>query len=91
VRHSAQRLDDALLAAADRVYALTRAHRDLLATRFPAHAAKAAVLREAAGLPDPDVADPYGGADDVYGQCADRIEEALKILIRRKDHAEHPR
>jgi protein-tyrosine phosphatase len=91
VRHSAQRLDEALLASADAVYALTRAHRDLVVSRYPAHAAKVSVLREAAGLPDPDVADPYGGTEAVYGECADRIEEALNILIRRKDHAPHPR
>ena len=89
--HSARQLDEAMLAAADEVYALTRAHRDIIASRFPASAAKVAVLREAAGLPGPDVADPYGQSDAVYEACAARIEEALKILIRRSPHAQNAR
>ncbi len=49
------------------------------------------MLREAAGLRDVDVADPYGEPDAVYEACAANIEEALKILIRRNSHAENPR
>lgn len=91
VRHSGRQLDAAMLAEADQVYALTRAHRARIVAAFPAHAAKVAVLREAAGLPDPDVDDPYGFPDAVYEDCASRIEEALDILIRRSSHAEHSR
>lgn len=91
LRHLARQLDETMLAEADRTYALTRAHRDVIVARFPAHAAKVAVLREAAGLPDADVADPYAEPDEVYEQCAARIEEALKILIRRNPHAENSR
>ncbi|HEX4047937.1 MAG TPA: low molecular weight protein arginine phosphatase [Elusimicrobiota bacterium] len=89
--HLARQLDEAMLAGADAAYALTRSHKDVIVARFPAHAAKVAVLREAAGLPDPDVADPYAEPDEVYEACAARIEEALKILIRRKPHAEDSR
>lgn len=89
--HSARQLDEEILAAADQVYALTRAHRDIIAARFPASAAKVAVLREAAGLPGADVADPYGRSDAVYEECAALIEEALKILVRRIPHAENAR
>jgi protein-tyrosine-phosphatase len=49
-------------------------------------------LREAAGLPDADIDDPYGESDSVYESCAVSIEEALNILIQRcHDHAEIPR
>jgi protein-tyrosine-phosphatase len=89
--HLARQLDEAMLAGADLTYALTRAHRDVIVARFPAYAAKVVVLREAAGLPDPDVADPYAEPDEVYEECAARIEEALKILIRRNSHAENSR
>jgi protein-tyrosine-phosphatase len=87
----ARQLDETMCAGADRIYALTRAHRDFIVANFPAHAAKVAVLREAAGLPDADVKDPYGESDGVYEQCVANIEEALKILIRRNSHAENPR
>lgn len=89
--HSARQLDDEMMAGADAVYALTRAHRATIVSRFPKHAAKVAVLREAAGLPGPDVADPYGGTDAVYEDCAARIEEALNALIRRITHAQNAR
>jgi protein-tyrosine phosphatase len=88
-KHIAHQLDAEMLAAADEVYALTRGHKSVIASRFPAHAAKVKVLREAAGLPDADVEDPYGESDGVYESCALSIEEALNILIQRSDnHAE---
>ncbi len=91
VRHQARQVDAAMMAEADAVYALTRAHRDRLARLFAAHAAKIAVLREAAGLPGPDVDDPYGMPDSVYEECASRIDEALAVLIRRNHDASHSR
>ena len=89
--HVARQLSDGMLAAADRVYALAREHKAVMIDRFPAHAAKIEVLREAAGLPDADVEDPYGESDAVYEECAARIEEALTILTRRNPHAENAR
>jgi protein-tyrosine phosphatase len=81
--HAARRVDEDMVAAADKIYALTRAHREALAAEFPEHARKFSVLREEAGLSEVDVADPAGGTDADYALCADRIEEALKIVIRR--------
>ncbi|MDE2490987.1 MAG: RpiB/LacA/LacB family sugar-phosphate isomerase, partial [Elusimicrobia bacterium] len=91
VRHASRALDERLLDEADAVYALSREHRDEIVRRFPALAAKTAVLREAAGLPGPDVPDPVGEDDAVYEACAARIEEALDVLIRRSSHAENAR
>jgi protein-tyrosine phosphatase len=90
-RHVARQLDAPMLAEADEVYALTEGHASVIKARFPAHAAKVAVLRAAAGLPDADVDDPYGESDAVYEACTARIEEALRILIRRKSHVENSR
>lgn len=89
--HLASQLEESMLAAADTTYALTRSHREIIVARFPSHAAKVVVLRQAAGLPDADVADPYGEPDEAYELCAEKIEEALKILIRRNSHAENSR
>lgn len=91
VTHSARQLDETMMLESDEIYALTRSHRDVIAARFPKHAAKVAVLREAAGLPGADVSDPYGENDAVYEACAARIEEALTILIRRSPHAQNAR
>jgi protein-tyrosine-phosphatase len=89
--HLAVQLDERMCADADQIYALTSGHRAIIVSRFPAHAAKVAVLRQAAGLPDPDVSDPYGEPDAVYEACAANIESALTILIRRNSHAENSR
>jgi protein-tyrosine-phosphatase len=91
VSHLARQLDEAQCADADQIYALTREHAGLIAAAFPVHAKKVAVLRQAAGLKDADVEDPYAEPDAVYEECAARIEEALKILIRRNSHAENSR
>jgi protein-tyrosine phosphatase len=91
-KHIARQLGEEMLAGADEVYALTRQHKAIIIARFPKYAAKIKVLREAAGLPDADVEDPYGESDGVYEACAASIEEALNILIQRCDnHAEIPR
>lgn len=89
--HSARQLDERMMAESDAIYALTRSHRAVIVSRFPAHAAKVAVLREAAGLPGTDVADPYGESDAAYEECAVLIEEALTVLIRRSSHAQNAR
>ncbi len=83
--HRARRADEGLIAAADRVYAMTRAQKYALAARFPAHAGKISVLREAAGLGG-DVEDPIGRPDAAYEACAASLEEALTVLTRRNAH-----
>jgi protein-tyrosine phosphatase len=91
VTHRSRLVEEAMLAEADAVYALSREHRDALVERFPAHAPKVAVLREAAGLSPVDVEDPLGESEGVYEECAARIEEALNILVRRTPHAQDAR
>jgi protein-tyrosine phosphatase len=91
VHHVARQLEVEMVAEADVTYALTRGHKAVIDRRFPAHAGKTVVLREAAGFPDVDVEDPYGESDEIYEECAARIEEALRILIRRKSHVENSR
>lgn len=81
--HRARRVDGAVLASADAVFVMERAHRDELAARFPAHAAKVALLREAAGLTPAEVEDPVGADAAEYEACAASIEEALKIIVSR--------
>lgn len=87
VAHHARRLTAQIVAEADEIYAMTRAHRDEIVARFPEAAAKTSVLREAAGLTPADVADPVGGDEAAYEASAASIEEALAILIRRTTDA----
>ena len=68
--HRAQAVTPALMAGAERVYAMTQAHADALRSRFPAYADRVFVLR-------PQIPDPYGGDDHVYAQCAQMLIQAL--------------
>ena len=83
--HRARRVDADMLAGADEVYVMERAHREELAKRFPAHAGKIKLLREAAGLSPAEVEDPVGADEAEYEACAASIEEALKILAARSE------
>lgn len=76
--HRARRVDETMLQAARRVYVMERAHRDALVSRFPAFAAKIALLKEGADVPD-----PVGAGPAEYEACASSIEEAVKILAAR--------
>ncbi|OGS41079.1 MAG: hypothetical protein A2506_01165 [Elusimicrobia bacterium RIFOXYD12_FULL_66_9] len=91
VTHSARRLTAAVVAQADEIFTLTRAHRDEIIAHFPEAADKTSVLRESAELKPVDVADPIGTDVMVYEACAASIEEALTILIRRRTHAQDSR
>ena len=68
--HRAQRVTPALMAGAERVYAMTEAHAEALRAHYPAFADKIFVLR-------PPIPDPYGGDDQVYARCAQMILQAL--------------
>ena len=72
--HCAQPISDALLEQANRVYCLTRDHRDLLRER-PAQEMQ---------LLDPkgqDIPDPIGGGRKVYEACAEKIEACLRARL----------
>ncbi len=86
--HRARRVDEPMLAEASEVYVMETAHKDELAKRFPAHAGKIKLLREAAGLSPAEVEDPVGADEAEYEACAASIEEALNILAARsQSHA----
>lgn len=91
VTHAARRLTAAIVSEADEIITLTRAHRADILEHFPDAAAKTSVLRESAGLEPVDVADPIDTDVMVYEACAASIEEALRIIIRRRTHAQDPR
>ena len=71
--HRARMVTEEMMAAADRVLAMTEDHARALMDRFPRYAGKVSVLF-------PAIPDPYGGDDGVYEACARAIAEALKNL-----------
>ncbi len=66
----------------DLVLGMTRAHRDALRTRFPAHADRIFTLAEYAGTGG-DLSDPFGGSLEVYEETARALEHLLKAVVER--------
>jgi tRNA threonylcarbamoyl adenosine modification protein (Sua5/YciO/YrdC/YwlC family) len=72
-----------LVEKADLVFAMTESQRQRLVERFPEAFSKIFLLGGYAGLVEPEVGDPIGLGADVYGQCLDRIKEALLRIVTR--------
>jgi len=69
--HHSQPAAEPLLEEADRIYCLTRDHRNMLAER----SSKKAQLLDPKGE---DIPDPIGGGRAVYAACAEKIEACLR-------------
>jgi protein-tyrosine phosphatase len=75
--HAARPLSEKLVRHADLVLTLASGHRSAIVRRWPDAAARIATLR-----PDEcDVDDPIGGPIEVYRQCANQIEDALRLRV----------
>ncbi|RMF93123.1 MAG: threonylcarbamoyl-AMP synthase [Planctomycetota bacterium] len=72
--HMSQQAGDALIRYCDRIYTMTRSHRQAIVHHWPEVETRVSVL-----APDgSDICDPIGGSKDVYRQCADQIDQALE-------------
>jgi protein-tyrosine phosphatase len=75
--HESRLLTDRLLNQADRVYTMTRGHRDAIIREFPEHARRVELLSRTGR----DVRDPIGGGPDEYAACAADVEKNLKEIL----------
>ena len=71
--HQSQSLNETHVRFADRIYAMTRSHREAILSLWPGADTRLFVLRTDGG----DIADPYGGNLALYENCADQIEEEI--------------
>jgi len=71
--HQSQSLNETHVRFADRIYAMTRSHRETILSFWPNADTRLSVLRTDGG----DIADPYGGNLALYEDCADQIEEEI--------------
>jgi len=74
--HRSQPLTAELVNRADYIFTMTDSHVESIARLYPA--ARDRVRK----IADQDIEDPMGEGDDVYAQCARRIEQALSSRLQ---------
>lgn len=74
--HRSRPLTENLIEEADRVYALTESHLQLVQSAFPGAGEKVSLLGEAG------ISDPIGGDLETYRKCAREIDEAVQKILR---------
>ncbi|GAX89595.1 phosphatase [Effusibacillus lacus] len=82
--HRAQMFTEEIGEWADLILTMTTSHKMTVGGRFPQFLDKLFTLKEyVGGYENPDIADPFGGSQDVYEQSAREIEQALHPLVER--------
>lgn len=75
--HESQPLTARLLSQADRIFTMTNGHREAILKECP-DAIERVELLSRQGT---DISDPYGSQLDVYQQCAQEMEQHLKLIL----------
>ncbi|MGN0871451.1 MAG: low molecular weight protein arginine phosphatase [Victivallales bacterium] len=76
-----RQLTKQMIADAGLIVAMTRSHRIRIGGIEPQALKKTRLLLEYADRPGADVADPFGGSVDVYGDCFSEMKSALDNLF----------
>ncbi|MCA9258924.1 MAG: threonylcarbamoyl-AMP synthase [Planctomycetales bacterium] len=79
--HASQPLTENLVRDADLVLTMTSGHRQAIVGRWPESASRVKTLRPDLG----DIDDPIGAPEEVYRQCAEQIEAALRQRVAELD------
>jgi len=74
--HKSQKLSPHLIEDSDFIYVMGQVHKERIATLSPKSAYKCVLLAENKEIPD-----PIGQSQDVYNNCAELIEKAVKKRI----------
>ncbi len=67
-----------MLQQADRVFTMTRGHRDAILQECP-EAEQRVHLLSRQGT---DISDPYGSHVDIYHKCAEEMEQHLRAILK---------
>lgn len=79
--HVSQPMSDRLVEHADLILTMTNGHRDAILARWPTARDRVATL----SVSGQDIADPIGGSEEIYRQCAQQIEAEIKARVRDLD------
>ena len=66
---------------ADLILTMTSGHKMTLKSVFPGYKDKIYTLNEKAYSKDSDIADPFGGEQEVYNECCEEITGAVEKLL----------
>lgn len=66
---------------ADLILTMTSGHKMTLKSIFPEYKDKIYTLNEKAYSKDSDIADPFGGQQEVYNKCCEEITGAVEKLL----------
>jgi protein-tyrosine phosphatase len=75
--HESQQLTETLVRFADRIFVMSRGHREAILSNWPNVDTRLHVLRPDGG----DIPDPIGGNYEVYQQCAAEIEYSIRAQL----------
>ena len=75
--HLSRQIDISMLEEASAVLTMTEGHKAMLLYAAPEFSEKIFTIYEWAGKSG-DVADPYGGSEEVYEECAKELEELIR-------------
>ncbi len=80
-KHESQPLTDKLVRHADMIFTMTGGHRHAILRRWPEATNRTFTLRVDGG----DIDDPIGGSKELYRQCANEVEQALRQRLETVD------
>jgi protein-tyrosine phosphatase len=86
LHHQSRSVTERTLRQADLVLTMSNSHRTAILERMPMLAEKVHLLSGTAA----DVADPFGGSESVYADCADQIEKYIQSWLGRIDESWFP-
>lgn len=76
-KHEARQVDFSMLERADAVITMTESHKAMLLYSAPTYEDKIFTMYEWAGK-EGNVADPFGGSEEIYETCAKELEELIR-------------
>lgn len=75
--HESQPLTSRLLQQADKIFTMTRGHRDAILRECPEASDRVHLLSRTGT----DISDPYGSQFEIYHQCAEEMEQHLRQVL----------
>jgi protein-tyrosine-phosphatase len=87
--HTAQKLTLNMIKEADYIFTMTGLHKEQVLFIDPSAKGKVFTLKEFSGTEKAgmenhmDILDPFGGSEEIYLQCANKLDEAITKMLKK--------